>query len=174
MYTVRTLKIRELPLLLRLFDYNKPVQMLAENTRGIKNRKIDIFGLFRDGKLIGELHVKYESADSRETARGTRAYLFAFRIEKNFRDKGFGRLLLNRVIEQLAAAGYTEFTVGVETDNAIAKHIYEMFGFTECIAQKEESYQGDTYVYTLLLKKTRRERPEMCSAEFQQNLAGDS
>lgn len=88
MYTVRTLKIRELPLLLRLFDYNKPVQMLAENTRGIKNRKIDIFGLFRDGKLIGELHVKYESADGREAARGTRAYLFAFRIEKILETKG--------------------------------------------------------------------------------------
>lgn len=153
MLTVRALKIRELPLLLRLFDYNNIVQMLAENTHSIKNREIDIFGLFLGRRLIGELHVKYESADSREAVHGTRAYLFAFRIDENFQGQGFGKFLLNRVIELLTAAGYIELTVGVEENNTTAKHIYETFGFAKLVAQKEECYQGDMYTYNLLLKQ---------------------
>ncbi len=153
MLTVRALKIRELPLLLRLFDYNNKIQMLAENTHNIKSGKIDIFGLFRNDKLIGELHVKYESADSREAVRGTRAYLFAFRIDTDLQGQGFGRLLLDSVIKQLAAAGYKEITIGVESDNTTAKHIYDTCGFTEFVARKKESYQSDVYTYNLLLKR---------------------
>ena len=50
---IRTLNTGELNLLFQLFDYNDPDEMIAENTVDINERKIDIFGLFQEDRLIG-------------------------------------------------------------------------------------------------------------------------
>lgn len=150
-YTVRTLTISELPLLTQLFAYNNVDEMISETARDIKNGLTDIFALFQVERLLGELHIKYESEDIDEAQRGRRAYLFAFRIHKDFQNQGLGKYLLQSVLKQLAEQGYSEFTIGVEDDNACAIHIYESFGFTDIIARKSESYQGDSYEYNLLL-----------------------
>ena len=52
---IRTLNTGELNLLFQLFDYNDPDEMIAENTVDINERKIDIFGLFQEDRLIGEI-----------------------------------------------------------------------------------------------------------------------
>ncbi|MFR4022131.1 MAG: hypothetical protein ACLTZI_03410 [[Eubacterium] siraeum] len=49
---IRTLNTGELNLLFQLFDYNDPDEMIAENTVDINERKIDIFGLFQEDRLI--------------------------------------------------------------------------------------------------------------------------
>lgn len=45
---VRILNATELHLLFRLFDYNDPDEMIAENTKNIGEGNIDIFGLFHE------------------------------------------------------------------------------------------------------------------------------
>ncbi len=152
-YDIRTLNTNELNILSRLFDYNDIDEMISENARAIESGIKDIFGLFHDGIIIGELHVKYESDDKREAVRGRRAYLYAFRVHEDFQNRGFGKYLLRNVIELLTAKGYSEFTIGVEDDNARAAHIYSVFGFTELVARKSEEYQGDSYEYNLYLKR---------------------
>lgn len=62
---VRIINTDEIKLLFQLFDYNDPDEMIAENTRDINKGKIDIFGLFQDGNLIGEIHVAYVHGDER-------------------------------------------------------------------------------------------------------------
>lgn len=89
----------------------------------------------------------------REAQPGRRAYLYAFRITPRAQGRGCGTYLLEYVLAFLRDAGYTECTVGVEADNARARHIYKKHGFCEEIAQKTESYEGDAYTYTLLLKR---------------------
>lgn len=152
--TVKKLTPEELPLLTELFDYNDIGGMISENTLGIKGGVIDIFALFDGERIIGELHVKYESEDILEAVRGKRAYLSAFRIHEELQSKGLGKFLLGSVIDTLSDDGYTEFTIGVEDDNARARHIYGAFGFSQIIARKYEEYQGDRYEYDLYLKKT--------------------
>lgn len=152
-YTVRTIEPRELPMLACLFEYNDLAEMIEENTRGIESGSTDIFVLLSEEELIGEIRVKYVSDDPSEAVKGRRAYLYAYRIRQEDQNKGFGKFLLRRVLEHLTEKGYTEFTIGVEDDNRIAKHIYRKFGFTETIARKQECYQGDSYEYDLLLKK---------------------
>ena len=49
--------------------------------------------------------------------------------------------------------GYTEFTIGVEDDNAVAVEMYRKAGFTKLLLRKREVYQGDAYEYNLYLKK---------------------
>ncbi len=152
-YTVKTLSVREIPMLTALFKYKNVNEMIAENTRDIENGVIDIFTLFDRDKIIGELRVKYISDDNRFTEKGKRAYLYAFRIHKKYQGKGLGNFLLENVLTLLAENGYNEFTVGVEDDNARARYMYEKYGFTESVARIKESYQGDSYEYDLLLKR---------------------
>lgn len=153
-FTVRTMKPRELPTLARLFEYNDLAEMIEENTRAIESGSRDIFVLFSDGELIGELHIDYESEDPLEAVKGKRAYLSAYRIHREHRNQGSGKFLLRWVLDRLTEKGYTEFTIGVEDDNAIAKHIYQSFGFSEKIARKRDTYQGDSFEYDLMLKRS--------------------
>lgn len=92
-YTVRKIIINELPKLTELFDYNDIDKMIAENASRIKNSLGDIFIILDGEKLIGELHVSYESKDKLEAVRGVRAYLYAYRIHKNFQGMGLGNCL---------------------------------------------------------------------------------
>lgn len=152
-YTVKTLSVREIPMLTALFKYKNVNEMIAENTRDIENCVIDIFALLDRDKIIGELRVKYISDDNRFAEKGKRVYLYAFRIHQKHQGKGLGNFLLENVLKILAENGYCEFTVGVEDDNARARYMYEKYGFTEPIARIKESYQGDSYEYDLLLKR---------------------
>lgn len=151
--TVKRLEPQGLSVLTELFEYNDVSQMLDENIALINSGAIDIFVLYKDSEAIGELHVKYESDDAREAVRSRRAYLYAFRVKEKYQGMGFGRFLLDIVLNMLADNGYTEFTVGVEDDNNRARYIYKNSGFIEEIARKSETYQGDSYEYSLLLKK---------------------
>lgn len=152
-YTVVPLSPGQLPLLVRLFDYNDVEDMIRSNTAFINSGDIDIFALFDGDEIIGELRAKYRSADEIEAVPGRRAYLYAFRISEKYRGKGLGKYLMQRVTDMLTSRGYTEFAVGVEDDNLRAVHIYKSFGFTELIARKREEYQGDSYEYNLYLKR---------------------
>lgn len=152
MTVVRKLKTDELNLLTELFNYKDVDDMIAENIRDIESGAIDIFALFCNDVLIGELRVKYNCDDTRFAENGKRVYLYAFRVHKKYQGKGLGKFLLEKVLKQLKENGYAEFTVGVEDDNIKARHIYEKYGFTEKIARIKESYQGDSYEYDLLLK----------------------
>lgn len=149
---VRKLEIDELPLLAELNEYNDLKEMIAGNASKIKNGSIDIWALFDEDTIIGELRSMYESDDER-AIKGYRAYLYAFRIREDRQGKGFGKLLLEKVIEELRGQDYTEFTVGVEDDNDRARHIYEKFGFTKFLSRKSEEYQGDKFEYDLLFMK---------------------
>ncbi len=156
---IRPLRCGELPLLTRLFDYNDTDAMTRENRRRIEAGEIEIFVLFADGVLTGELHVIYENSDSSEatgvqdTIPGVRAYLCAFRVHESAQGQGLGQMLLRVVLDDLRRRGYREFTIGVEDDNLPARHIYEKFGFSEVIARCSETYQGDSYEYDLLLRR---------------------
>lgn len=153
MNIVRKLKTTELSILTNLFNYKDINDMIAENTRDIENGVIDIFALFDRDKIIGELRAKYVSDDERFAEKGKRAYLYAFRIHENYQGKGLGSYLLENVLTILKENGYSEFTVGVEDNNARARYMYEKNSFIEPIARIKESYQGDSYEYDLLLKR---------------------
>ena len=151
-YQIKKLSVSELHTLTQLFDYNDVEEMIAENKRDIENRSIDIFVVYLNNQLVGELHVAYEKEDKNFAERGKRAYLFAFRVQEEYQNQGIGKYLLEKVLDTLKTEGYTEFSVGVEDDNLRAKYIYQKYGFTKVIARKSESYQGDSYEYDLLLK----------------------
>ena len=150
---MRRLTPSEIPALTALFDYHDAGQMIAACTRDLEKGKIDVFGLYDGPLLIGELRAMYENEDARFALRGRRAYLYAFRIRGAYQGKGYGRLLLETVLELLEKDGYREFTIGAEDDNAVALHLYRALGFCGFVLRKEEEYQGERYVFSLLEKR---------------------
>ncbi|MBR2409631.1 MAG: GNAT family N-acetyltransferase [Lachnospiraceae bacterium] len=150
---IEKLAVHDLFRLTELFEYNNAEQMISECTRDIQNGSIDIFVLYENDVLIGELHVMYENDDENFAIRGKRAYLFAFRVHKEYQNKGYGTYLLKTVLTLLKGDGYYEFTVGVEDDNSRAIHMYQALGFNELLLRKQEEYQGDAYEYNLYLKR---------------------
>lgn len=152
-FSVRPLMISELPMLTKLFHYNDVQAMIDETAKSIKQGDIDIFGLFKSSKLIGELRAMYQSEEEDKVTPEKRAYLYAFRIHEHYQGKGFGKYLAGQVIDRLAEKGYSELTIGVEDDNERAIHIYKQFGFNELVARKHEEYEGYGYEYNLYLKR---------------------
>ena len=150
---IEKLAVRDLHILTQLFAYNNVEQMITECSHDIQNGVIDIFVLYKNDVLIGELHVMYESNDENYAVRGRRAYMFAFRVREDFQNKGYGTYLLKNVLAILKGNGYREFTVGVEDDNFRAFHMYQALGFNELLLRKQEEYQGDAYEYNLYLKR---------------------
>ena len=150
---IEKLAVRDLHILTQLFAYNNVEQMITECSQDIQNGVIDIFVLYKNDVLIGELHVMYESNDVNYAVRGRRAYMFAFRVREDFQNKGYGTYLLKDVLAILKENGYREFTVGVEDDNFRAFHMYQALGFNELLLRKQEEYQGDAYEYNLYLKR---------------------
>ena len=150
---IEKLAVRDLHILTQLFAYNNVEQMITECSQDIQNGVIDIFVLYENDVLVGELHVMYESNDENYAVRGRRAYMFAFRVREDFQNKGYGTYLLKNVLAILKENGYREFTVGVEDDNFRANHMYQALGFNELLLRKQEEYQGDVYEYNLYLKR---------------------
>lgn len=143
----------KISILTELFDYNDAEQMISECTRDIRNGIIDIFVLYDDNVLIGELHAMYECDDINYAVRNRRAYIFAFRIREGYQNKGYGTQFLRSVLSLLEEKGYREFTVGAEDDNLRALHLYQTLGFNEFVLRKQEEYQGDAYEYSLYLRR---------------------
>lgn len=150
---IKQLTIADLWILPQLFAYNDVPGMLAACTKDIQQCRIAIFVLYRENAPIGELRVKYRSEEPEFAQPGRRAYLYAFRILPEHQGNGYGKYLLQQVLNLLQKQGYSEFTVGVEDDNLLALHIYQSFGFREVLLRKQEEYQGDCYAYNLYLKR---------------------
>ena len=158
-YVIRKISSSEFDKLKGLFN----VQTSEDEKIWEKYRKIrlqqfdekdaDIYVIEYEGSFIGELSVYYSSHTlETEAIPGRRVYLSTYRLEKEYRKKGLGQRLLKFVLDDLEKQGFSEFTIGVEEDNDIAKHIYFKFGFTEAI-DKGKGDEFDPSDYTLYLRK---------------------
>lgn len=123
----------------------------------IANKETDTYVIEHNGEFIGELTINYISHDlPTEAIPNQRVYLQAFRLDKKYQKQGLGQELISFVLNDLETKGYTEFTVGVEEDNIIAKHIYFKFGFTEAI-DKGYGDEFDPTDYTLYMRSIQKE-----------------
>lgn len=119
----------------------------------LSNGEMDIFVIECGKCFIGEVTVHYVSDELQsETIPGRRVYLGAYRLDEEYRGKGLGQEFLAHVLGVMEARGYTEFTIGVEDDNEVAKHIYFKYGFVDPIDHGEGD-EFDPSEYTLYLRK---------------------
>lgn len=113
----------------------------------------DIFVIENNDEFIGEITVNYVNHNlSTETIPDVRVYLEAFRLKEEYQNQGLGQKLVQFAIDSLQIEGYTEFTIGVEENNDVAKHIYFKYGFTEAIDHGHGDKFDDS-AYTLYLRR---------------------
>ena len=146
---IRKIKLDEIEKLSTLYNHLDFEEFKRQLINEILNHKKDVYVISKDNELIGEITVFY-NLDYIATIKNLRVYLNAFRIKKEFQNQGLGQELLKYVINDLESKGITEFTIGVENDNEIAKHIYEKYDFTEIIDRREEKNNKEIYEYNLL------------------------
>lgn len=151
--SIKELNQSELPLLLSLFDYHDPAEMIASNLLLVNEGTAAFYAIFCNGSIVGEVRAKFDASDPLVASKGKRAYLYALRIHKDYRRMGLATGLMTTVIDLLLRLGYTEITIGVEDDNTVAHHLYESLGFNTFIKRVTEEYQGDKYEYSLYLRK---------------------
>ena len=150
----RKINIEEFDKLKRLFPIHSNWEKYKKQQleRYYKN-ELDIFVIEDNNNFIGEISVNYVSHGLQaETILNQRVYLEAFRIDKEFQGKGLGQKLIHHTINNMLKDGYFEFSIGVEDNNEIAKHIYFKLGFIEEI-DKGYGNEFDPCEYTLYLKK---------------------
>lgn len=160
---IRKILKEEFIKLKELFPGNEElwIKYRGQRVQQFENKEIDVYVIEEDEKFIGELTVNYISHDLlTETIPNIRVCFEAFRIDKRHQGKGLGQKLIRYTINDLAKKGYFEFTIGVEDNNEIAKHIYYKLGFTEEI-DKGYGNEFDPSDYTLWLKKIDRILPAL-------------
>lgn len=151
---IRKINKEEFEKLKRMFPDNEEIWIKYKKMRlqEFDKREIDVFVIESNGVIIGEITVNYMSHElETETIPNTRVYLEAFRVDKEYQGQGLGQQLINYCTEYLIKQGYSQFTIGVEDDNDIAKHIYFKLGFYEAI-DKGHGNEFDPCEYTLYLK----------------------
>ena len=151
---IRKIKKEEFEKLKTLFPDNNEMWIKYKKKRleQFGKKEIDVFVIEEDEKVIGEITVSYKNDElETETIPNKRVYLQAFRVDKKYQGQGLGQKLINYCIGYLIKKGYTQFTIGVEDDNEIAKHIYFKLGFNEAI-DKGHGDEFDPSEYTLYLK----------------------
>jgi ribosomal protein S18 acetylase RimI-like enzyme len=98
---------------------------------------------------IAEGSLMFDRGDSDYTIPGQRIYLSRMIVKKEFRNQGVGHVLLDYLLQEAKTLGYAEMSVGVDTDNAPARHLYEKKGFTTVLFEGKDEY-GE---YVKLLKR---------------------
>lgn len=150
----RKIKVEEFEKLKELFPDSEEMWFKYKNKRlkQFEKQEIDIFVIEDNKDIIGELTVNYKSHQlETETIPNKRVHLEAFRVDKKYQGQGLGQKLINYCIDYLTNIGYIEFTIGVEDDNEIAKHIYSKLGFNYAI-DKGHGDEFNPCEYTLYLK----------------------
>jgi len=109
-----------------------------------------IFVYIENGEYLGEGALVFDKdGDSDYTIKSKRIYVSRMNTKAEYRNRGIGGIILDYLIDYAKGLGFEEISVGVNKDNAVAKHLYEKKGFDTVIFDGKD----DLGEYVKLLKK---------------------
>lgn len=82
-----------------------------------------------DGVLIGQAFVMLKSGEPDAADGKNRAYVFSFRVKKEWRNRGIGSHLMKFIEEDLKQRGFQFVTLNVAKDNLDALRLYQRLGY---------------------------------------------
>ena len=68
------------------------------------------------------------------------AELKALYLDRRFRGQGFGKILINKIIEEARTSGFKTIVLDSMKKYKEARKLYEKFGFKECARYNDNSY----------------------------------
>ena len=108
-------------------EKNKELKDRFYNELLTKNRKTFVYT--KDEEYIGEISIVFNKNDEDYSIPGIRLYVSRIIVKKEYRGRGYGKKLMNYIIEYAKREGYTELSLGVNLDNYIALKLYVELGF---------------------------------------------
>lgn len=159
-FTFRKLRKEEFDKLRHLFNDTEELwnKYKAMRMKQYAENDVDTYIVELNNQVVGEVTINYSSHDlPTEAIPNQRVYVQAFRIEPSYQGYGLGQKLMNYTLSELENRGITEFTIGVEDDNEVAKHIYFKYGFTEEIDHGKRD-EFDPTDYTLYMKTIEKKK----------------
>lgn len=128
-------------------DKNPKMAMMFYDELVSGNRITFIY--LENNEFIGEGSLVFKNNDPDYTIPDKRIYLSRMIVKDEYRNRGVGGIILDYLIDYAELLGYEEISLGVDTDNLNARHLYEKKGFTTILFIGEDEY-GE---YVKLLKK---------------------
>ena len=108
-------------------EKNKELKDRFYNELVSKNRMTFVYT--KDEEYIGEISIVFNKNDEDYSIPGIRLYVSRIIVKKEFRRRGYGKKLMNHIIEYAKREGYKELSLGVNLDNYIALKLYVELGF---------------------------------------------
>lgn len=110
-------------------EKNKELKDRFYNELLNKNRMT--FVCSKDEEYIGEISIVFNKNDEDYSIPSIRLYISRIIVKKDCRGKGYGKKLMNFIIEYAKREGYKELSLGVNLDNYIALKLYVELGFNK-------------------------------------------
>ncbi|MBN2073503.1 MAG: GNAT family N-acetyltransferase [Actinobacteria bacterium] len=83
-----------------------------------------------------------------------KAFIHSFYVDKGFRRKGIGKLLLEKMLEILQSCGFESVELTVDPSNTAAVRLYSSSGFKKAGSRKDEYGRGiDRYLMRFEIKE---------------------
>ncbi len=106
-----------------------PAFTTLEKLKVLKDRGAVFFGLFLDGKQVGFVAAENESG---------KYYIKRLSVLPEYRHGGFGRQMVNHIIEYVKSQGHHKLHLTMVDENPVLKDWYLGMGFRETAVQKFE------------------------------------
>jgi ribosomal-protein-alanine N-acetyltransferase len=112
----------------------------------------EIYGMELNNKIVAYAVIRLMMSDEAE--------ILNIAVDKNFRRKGYGKLLLQFLLQTCKQKNVTRIYLEVRVSNAAALHLYENFGFKKIGARAEyyPAAQGreDAVILSIEYQKTKK------------------
>ena len=147
-YKIKKLNPEEFNKCSNIWDMDKHKNMAKMFYEELVSGNRITFIYSENNECIGEGSLVFKNNDPDYTIPNKRIYLSRMIVKEEYRNRGIGGIILDYLIDYAEQLGYEEITLGVDTDNFNARHLYEKKGFTNVLFIGEDEY-GE---YVKLLK----------------------
>ncbi|OZM57725.1 GNAT family N-acetyltransferase [Lottiidibacillus patelloidae] len=148
-YQIKKLKPEDYNKCSNIWDMEKKPKMAKRFYDELVSGNRITFIYLDNNEFIGEGSLVFQNNDPDYTIAGKRIYLSRMIVKEEYRNRGIGSIIVDYLIDYAQQLGYEEMTLGVDTDNINARHLYKKKGFTTVLYFGEDDY-GE---YVKLLKK---------------------
>lgn len=129
-------------------SYNEEVDLpLSFFEKRIKDELNITLGAFLDNDLVGILTMRRSNHDKTKH----NGHLAAMYVDQTHQNKGIGKKLLLKMIEEAQSIGIINIFLTVTSNNQKAIHLYESAGFQIYGVEKRELYIDENYLDSTLM-----------------------
>ena len=144
-YTILPLRLRDFK---KLDAKKKQIRNWKRQARQ-GNRQVFVCVENESGAFVARGDLVYDARDPDYTIPGQRVYISRVRVQPERRGQGIGTAMTQFLCNEARRQGFSEISLGVNKDNAVALHVYEKLGFDTLLFDGEDQWGA----YVKLLKR---------------------